>query len=234
MKQKYPMVDYRKFRPGKLNTNEFRHLKLLLFWPIFGLLFAYVERFYPVKAYYVMHCPVDDLIPFNELFLIPYLFWFVFLVGMLLYTLLYDVDGFRRMMWFIIITYSAAIVIYLLFPTCQQLRPAIFERDNFLTRFMAWFYTFDTNTNVCPSIHVMGSLAVLAAAWHTPRFRTAGWRTAFAAAAVLICLSTVFLKQHSVLDVIAALPICLAAYLAVRRRRPTVNRDTTPCAPPAA
>lgn len=99
---------------------------------------------------------------------------------------------------------------------------------------MAWFYTFDTNTNVCPSIHVMGSLAVLTAAWHTPRFRTAGWRAAFAAAAVLICLSTVFLKQHSVLDVIAALPICLAAYLAVRRRRPTVNRDTTPCAPPAA
>jgi len=29
---------------------------------------------------------------------------------------------------------------------------------------------------------------------------------------VLICLSTVFLKQHSVIDVLAALPVCYIAY----------------------
>lgn len=47
-------------------------------------------------------------------------------------------------------------LIYLVFPTCQDLRPTQFARDNILTRFVAWFYNFDTNTNVCPSIHVLG------------------------------------------------------------------------------
>ena len=64
-------------------------------------------------------------------------------------------------MQFIIITYSAAILIYMRFPNCQELRPLVFERDNILTRFMAGFYQFDTNTNVCPSVHVIGSAAVM-------------------------------------------------------------------------
>ena len=210
---KTPAVEYRKFRPAKLNTDEFRHLKLLLYWPAYGLLFLFVERFYSVSRYYPMHCALDDAIPFQEIFLIPYLFWFVYLAGMLLYTLLYDVDGFRKMMKYIMITYTAAVVIYLLFPTCQELRPATYERDNLLTRLMAWFYQFDTNTNVCPSIHVIGSLAVMETAVYSQTIRSRRWKAAFVAAAFLICLSTLFVKQHSVLDLLAALPICLAAHL---------------------
>lgn len=38
------MVDYRNFRFSKLNTPEFQHLKYLVFWPIFGVLFLTVER----------------------------------------------------------------------------------------------------------------------------------------------------------------------------------------------
>ena len=67
-----PYVDYRKFRFSKLSTPEFSHVWLLLFWPVFGLGFSYVERFYPVTHYIEMHCALDDLIPFNEWFLIPY------------------------------------------------------------------------------------------------------------------------------------------------------------------
>ena len=154
----------------------------------------------------------DDWIPFNEWFLIPYLFWFVFLVGMLIYTLLYDTEAFRRMMHFIILTYSAAILAYLVWPTCQDLRPASFPRDNLLTAFIAGFYQFDTNTNVCPSIHVIGSLAVMFTAWHCRGLAHWGWKLAFTLTAVLICASTLFIKQHSALDILAALPICLIAY----------------------
>lgn len=37
--QKKAMVDYRKFRLSKINTPEFSHLKMLIFWPLFGLMF---------------------------------------------------------------------------------------------------------------------------------------------------------------------------------------------------
>ena len=73
-----------------------------------------------------MHCALDDLIPFNEWFLIPYLFWFVYLIGAVAYTFFFDVPGFRRMMRFVMITYSVTLIIYFLFPTCQMLRPEVF------------------------------------------------------------------------------------------------------------
>lgn len=78
--------DYRQFRLRKLNTPEFSHIKLLLFWPVFGLAFLALERFRPHAAYHVMHCALDDAIPFSEWALIPYLLWFVYLIGALAYT----------------------------------------------------------------------------------------------------------------------------------------------------
>lgn len=192
-------------------------LLMLLYWPLYLVMFFYVEWIYPVEHYHVMHCALDDLIPFNEFFLIPYLFWFVFVAGMLAYTLWREPHAFTRMMRFIILTYTTAIIIYLVFPTCQELRPVVFERDNAFTRFMFYFYQFDTNTNVCPSVHVIGSFAVVFAAWDTERFQTRPWKAVFLATGLLICISTAFLKQHSVLDILAALPICAIGYILIYR-----------------
>ena len=217
--KKAVMVDYRKFRFSKLNTPEFGHLKYLAYWPIFGLLFLTVERLWIRESYHPVSCSLDDRIPFCEYFLIPYLFWFVFLVGIHIYTLLYDTESFKRLMRFIIISYSAAMLIYILFPNCQELRPVVFERDNIFTRFIEGFYQFDTNTNVCPSIHVIGSVAVMLCAWHSKHFSTAGWRITFGIVAILISVSTVFLKQHSVLDILAAIPICVIAYMMSYQKR---------------
>lgn len=221
-----PIVDYRKLRINNISSDEYKHLKLLLFWPFFGLLFMFVERFYQVEYYHPVYCSLDDMIPFCEWFLIPYLFWFVYLIGMHIYTLLYDVDTFRRMMKYIIITYSAAILIYFIFPTCQELRPITFERDNILTRFIAGFYQFDTNTNVCPSIHVIGSLAVMEAAVWSKKINSKGWKATFVIIAMLICVSTVFMKQHSVIDLLAALPICAAAHFICYKKENVCGTDS--------
>lgn len=221
-----PIVDYRKLRINNISSDEYKHLKLLLFWPVFGLLFMFVERFYQVEYYHPVYCSLDDMIPFCEWFLIPYLFWFVYLIGMHIYTLLYDVDTFRRMMKYIIITYSAAILIYFIFPTCQELRPITLERDNILTRFIAGFYQFDTNTNVCPSIHVIGSLAVMEAAVWSKKINSKGWKATFVIIAMLICVSTVFMKQHSVIDLLAALPICAAAHFICYKKENVCGTDS--------
>lgn len=211
--QKNSIVDYRKFRFSKLNTPEFEHLKYLVYWPIFGLFFLFVERVWIRDYYSPVYCPLDDLIPFCEFFLIPYLFWFVFLIGMIIYTLLFDTEAFKRMMVFTIISYSTAIILYILFPNCQNLRPAEFTRDNAFTRFVASYYSFDTNTNVCPSLHVIGSVAAMLGGWYSKHFSKTGYRIILAITAFLISISTVFLKQHSVLDIFAAVPVCVLAYV---------------------
>ena len=216
MKARAPQMvikpDYRQFRLRKLNTPEFSHIKLLLFWPVFGLAFLALERFRPHAAYHVMHCALDDAIPFSEWALIPYLLWFVYLIGALAYTFFQDVPAFRRMMRFVIVTYTAATVIYFIYPTQQLLRPEAFAHDNALTRVVAWFYTFDTNTNVCPSIHVLGSVAAMLGLCDCRRLQNPKLKLLFILLCVLICISTVFMKQHSVLDVLAALPLCVIAY----------------------
>ena len=203
--------DYRQFRLRKLNTPEFSHIKLLLFWPVFGLAFLALERFRPHAAYHVMHCALDDAIPFSEWALIPYLLWFVYLIGALAYTFFQDVPAFRRMMKFIILTYSFALLTYWLFPNCQHLRPVLSGND-VLTRLVSMLYRSDTNTNVCPSIHVIGSFAVYFAARDSRMLSKPPIRLTVFILTVLISISTVFLKQHSVLDVLAGLLVCAAAY----------------------
>lgn len=208
---------YKNFRLNKLNTEKYRHVNYLFYWLIYGILFFAVERLWIRESYTPMYCVLDDYIPFCEYFLIPYLFWFIFLTGAIIYTFFCDVVAFKRMMRFIVISYSIAIITYIIFPNCQLLRPHVFERDNILTRIMAGFYQFDTNTNVCPSVHVIGSMAVVFGVWNTKRFGTKKWRIAFAAMGILISISTVFLKQHSVIDVAVAVPVCFVAYWGAMR-----------------
>ncbi len=212
---RFGMVDYRRFRLSKLSSPEFSYMNYLWYWPVFGILFYTLERFWIRDSYYPMYCGLDDLIPFCEFFLIPYLFWFVFLVGIHVYTLLFDLAAFKRLMVFIIVSYSITIIVYAVFPNCQELRPVSFERDNVFTRIMAGYYVFDTNTNVCPSLHVIGSVATVVGAWDSRHFRAVGWRIAYSVVAFFIAISTVFLKQHSILDLFAAIPVCMVACLCV-------------------
>ncbi len=211
-------VDYRKLRFRNLATPEFSHLLLLIFWPIFGLVFAALERF-RTTGYNIVYSPVDDLIPFCEFFVIPYFFWFVYLVGMYVYSIFYDIKTFRDYSYYIIITYTAAILIYIVWPTAQELRPVTFERNNIFTEIMKNFYQFDTNTNVCPSIHVIGAVAVSCAAWNSKLFSSKGWRIVFSIVTLSIIASTVFLKQHSIVDIPPALAICAVAYPLVFGKR---------------
>ena len=205
------MYNYKELRPSNIGTPRFRHLLLLLYWPLYGIVFYSVERLIKFDSYHSMYHPLDDLVPFCEWFLFPYLFWFAFLVGMLVYTVFWDVGSFKKYMWFIIVTYSVTIVIYLLFPNMQELRVQDVGRQNALIDFMHWYYDFDTNTNVCPSLHVIGSFAVLYASWNSKHFSSTGWRIAFFVTTILISISTVFLKQHSVMDIPPAVLISLLA-----------------------
>lgn len=184
---------------------------MLLFWPFFGLSFLFLERFRMVPHYHISYCRLDDFIPFNELFIFPYMFWFVYLIGTIAYTFFKDKQDFVRLMKYIIAANTMSLIIFVAFPTIQLLRPVVFPRDNVLTQFISAFYRFDTNTNVAPSLHVIDSVAVLTVICRSKRFAYRPIRIGFAVCCLLICASTVFLKQHSVIDLLVAIPVCYAS-----------------------
>lgn len=203
--------DYSSFRLNKLNKPQFRHILYLLYWPVYGLIFYTLEAL-GERKYNPIYCPVDDLIPFNELFLIPYLFWFLSIAWIMIYSFFFDVPAFKKFSMFVTVTYSIALITYIIYPSMQELRPENFTRDNFLIDFIKGFYAYDTNTNVFPSVHVMGAMAVLFTSWHSQRYSTVLWRIFFVIVTVLVVASTVFMKQHSILDVIYSLVVCFALY----------------------
>ena len=207
---KRPVVDYRTFRLNKINEPQFAHLKLLLSWVVYFALYFLTENLIPAEKCQPVHMWLDDVIPFHEVFLIPYVFWYFLIVFSLGYFLLYHVDSFKRLQTYIIVTQLTAMAIYILFPSRQDLRPAIFPRDNFLTDCIRILYAFDTNTGVCPSLHVAYSIGI-ASVWTKEKGASIWWKSFVVVAVILICLSTMFIKQHSAVDFFAALPVCLLA-----------------------
>ena len=181
--------------------------RLLLFWPAYFLSFFLLELSSKGRDLHLVHCALDDRIPFCEWFIIPYCLWHVLIAVMVIYTLLREAKTFRQLMRYFISSYCITLMVYMLWPTCQELRPAVFPRENALTWAVSLIYRFDTPTNVCPSLHIVGALGLWFASRELPRFSAPGWKAAWSVTVLLICLSTVFLKQHSLVDVAAALPV---------------------------
>ena len=146
------------------------------------------------------------------------MFWYALIVISLGYFALYNVDSFKRLQTYIIITQALAMICYIVYPTRQDLRPAEFVNDNFLTRCVGFLYAFDTNTGVCPSLHVAYSLGI-ASVWTKEKAAHPAWRAFVVFAVVMICLSTMFIKQHSAVDFFAAIPVCMIAEVIVYRDR---------------
>ena len=211
---KKPVVDYRQFRLSKLNDPQFAHLKLLLGWVVYFLFYFLTENFIPVENCHVIHSALDDRIPFNEFFFIPYCFWYLLIVISLGYFALYDVENFRNLQTFIIITQVVAMTVYILYPSVQNLRPTESARANFFTWLAGIIYTLDTPTGVCPSLHVAYSLGI-GSCWLKEKSASKLWKGFVVFSVILISLSTAVVKQHSVVDIAAALPVGLLAEILV-------------------
>ena len=205
-----PVVDYRKLRLSNIRQPEYRHLLLLLGWVGYFILYFLTENLIPAEACHPVHCVLDDIIPFNEWFVLFYTFWYVLIVFSLGWFALYNVQHFRDLQTYIIVTQVVAMACYILYPTRQDLRPEVFPRENFLTGVVGIIYAADTNTGVCPSLHVAYSLGI-ASVWAREKSVHWGWRLLVAALAAVICISVAFVKPHSVVDIFAAIPVCLLA-----------------------
>lgn len=205
---KKPVVDYRQFRLSKLNDPQFSHLKLLLGWLGYFLMYLLTENLIPEENCHVIHCALDDIIPFCEYFVIFYVGWYLLVAGSLLYFALYNVESFRKLQIYIMLTQAIAALFYIFYPSVQNLRPAEFERDNLCTKIIGLLYSFDTPTGVFPSLHVAYSLGI-ASVWTKEKSVRPIWKILVVVDVIMVCLSILFIKQHSVLDAVAAVIMCI-------------------------
>ncbi|MBQ3089566.1 MAG: phosphoesterase [Oscillospiraceae bacterium] len=159
----------------------------------------------------VIQLPVDELIPFCEYFILPYLLWFPYMALVIGYLLLTQSRAqFLRFSFLLFGGLTVCLVLYTLFHTGLALRPQLDPEKNLFTRLVSFLYLADTSTNVCPSIHTFATLTAHYALHrcglgrrHPVLYAVSG------ILAALIVLSTLLLKQHSVLDAVAGAGLLL-------------------------
>lgn len=204
----------RALRDGILNrpTWKVEALGIAAFFALYMAWFVHLEQ--SPAQFHVMHSVLDDAIPFTELFVLPYLAWFIFMPAVLLYLFAFSNETFRKTALFLAVGMVCSLVIFTLWPTIQHLRPLEMPRDNVFTQWISAIYATDTPTNVSPSIHALNTLGIQFGILHCARLRRhRGIQIGTAVLSVLIIASTVMIKQHSILDVLAAFLLAVPLYL---------------------
>lgn len=197
--------------PTNLRSPVWLRLRGALWVPAYLLAFALLEHL-PRQHYWATQLPLDACIPFCPVFVVFYGSWYLLLVGTGLFLLMQDTGAFRRYMRFLALTFFLSAAVWFLVPSCQNLRPTHMEDSSIFTALLSLLYRIDTNTNVFPSAHVVGAIGAALAVWDWQRpGRHRGAVILTTVLAVLICLSTVLIKQHTLLDVLGGLLLAAAA-----------------------
>lgn len=188
---------------------------ILIYSAVYLLLFFYLERL-PVHGYHVIHTVFDDMIPFCEVFIIPYLLWFPYMIVTVMYFIFWNKNKreYYQLIFNMMMGMTLFLIVSYLYPNVLHLRPEEFPRENLFTNLVRWLYRTDTSTNVLPSIHVFNSLAIhmSLASCEALKDRKLVRRGSLVLTALII-MSTMLLKQHSVIDVCMGATLALFGYL---------------------
>ncbi len=165
--------------------------------------------------YAVIYSPLDSLIPFVPAFIVPYYLWFAYVVVVSVLLYFKDRPTFHRFCSFMCIGMTVFLIVSTVWPNIQYLRPAHVAGDDVFVRMCKKIWAADTPTNICPSIHVFNSIAVMCAITKTSwsGFHRKAVYIPMQIFGVLIIASTMFVKQHSVIDVTAALLLSVPCFI---------------------
>lgn len=160
---------------------------------------------------HLIHMKIDELIPFCKYFVILY-YTYYWLPPLLLYLTSYtDTKKFYRLL---ISATSACIIANICYITyqVQMVRPEINGND-FFDLWVKFTYFFDPQALNCfPSVHAVMGVFMIIASYKTNKFPK--WLQIASFISGIGCiLSTVFIKQHYFIDVVAGVFLMSIAYV---------------------
>lgn len=191
-------------------------VKKLIIAVIFGISFSAIfvtaEKVIDgSKPVWITTIPFDYTIPFIPEFIIGYMSWFFFMGISLIYVLFFDSERFYPYALYVISMLISTYIFCLIVPNGVDLRPDNYKDiidSDFIESLYDWLWKTDTPTNVLPSVHVIGSMGVAFLFTTSKKFGpkikpiiiTISWVWT-----AIIIASTIFTRQHSVLDIIITL-----------------------------
>lgn len=198
----------------KALLKKYSHIWTLSYLLIYMPWFLWLES--RTIPYTSVELPIDARIPFCEYFIVPYLLWFLYVPAVFIFLFFKSKHEYYRLCKYLFTGMSICLLICTVWPNGQMLRLDLTGHDNIFADIVGIVYKADTNTNVFPSIHVFNSIGVhiaLVKSQYLKKGSPVKWVSGILM--VLIVLSTMLLKQHSVVDVVGGIVLAFVMYCVV-------------------
>ena len=196
-----------------------RHLIPIAVWFVIYMgLFGFLE-IVPPKDVHLIHCALDDRIPNIAVFIYPYVSWFPYIVvcaALAIKNL--DDRQFKKAVLVLTTGMNIFLFISYVWPTGLDLRESIvYDLHTLSGNLLKFVQTVDTPKSVFPSMHVYVTLVLQYTLEMQKKLVPAWGIWGGRVLAVLIVLSTMFTKQHSAVDVTAAIVMFAVLALAAEK-----------------
>lgn len=189
----------RHMRPERKQTMK----KEILFWIIYGVSFFVVEKINR-DPIWIVHCSLDDKIPFWKGAVYFYILWFPYIIYTCVWYLFNErARDNKKLYTWLGWGLFPVLLFYLIVPNGLQLRPTYNIGSGFTAGLVKLIWRCDNPNNVCPSIHVILSFILDRAICESKLGKIKANRWISHIVMILICISTMLLKQHSLIDVAA-------------------------------
>ncbi len=184
-----------------INWRKYAPLLFMLIFPVLGWMYALTNNTNNQEVYRLITA-VDDAIPFVKYFALPYSIWIFYIYVCLIYFFRKDINVYYRALLTYMVCALLCYLIYTVFQTTVP-RPMVMGNDPF-SELMRYIYYRDRPFNCFPSIHCFSSYMVMRMVW-TSSFRNKWNVTLITGMSSIIILSTLFVKQHVILDALAGI-----------------------------
>ncbi|KPL59178.1 phosphatase PAP2 family protein [Rossellomorea vietnamensis] len=191
----------------KAKIKDLPYLLCLLVMPALGYLYTLLNT--DAREAVILSTTIDEWIPFVPVFIVPYILWYAFILGYLFYFWYKDVQTFLKTLGIIVIGELVCFVIYFYFQTTVP-RPDV-AGDGLFVDLVRMIYSHDQPYNAFPSIHVLTTFAIILGNFNIKDKHL--FHTVFAPVmGSLIILSTLFVKQHFILDMTSSIFLSVFLY----------------------
>ncbi|WP_154887077.1 phosphatase PAP2 family protein [Longibaculum muris] len=195
--------------------SEYKHAWVFLYFVIYlPWYFGLQQR--GNMGFHDVYTSIDHALPFVSWFIYPYIYWFLFVAGTIAYLFFTHKKDFYRCVAFLFIGMTVCLIVFTVYPTSFDHRPEVIQGSPLATFLVNFIYTADKSQNVFPSIHVFNSIGCAIALIKCNDFKHSKGMITFASvSAIMITLSTMFIKQHSILDAISACVLAIILYILI-------------------
>jgi membrane-associated phospholipid phosphatase len=208
------------FSAKSLWRNHRQLILVLVLWAVYLTAFFWLKHI--ITPMYYIYSPLDDRIPFVKWFFPVYCLWYPYLVLPLLYLYFTARRDFMKLQYYLFTGFFICVAFYAVYPNAIDFRPAVTGND-WISAAMRAMYSIDPSNMVTPSMHVYSSVAILLGLTQSEKTRKKRGLLLFSLVlTLLICASTVLVKQHSIIDVFWGILLALVLFIPYyfRRKKP--------------